>query len=201
MESQARSVTGSSEALDLVSRRRPTASRGQTYALSAEAVQVRKGSGEVWVTPVQRGSPDGGYSHPVHSASVQAHVGTSLVSEAAFDAALASKDPATVQRAFDKFYAFRQRMEMEQEAAIRANVAQTFQRLGLPAPASDYLSMNTASIRALSNRIAPFSGRILACSVTSSACNGARICSTGDRISTWLCQRPSSRTTFDGLVL
>jgi hypothetical protein len=50
-----------------------------------------------------------------------------LVSEAAFDAALASKDPATVQRAFYKFYGFRQRMEMEQEAAIWANVAQTFQ--------------------------------------------------------------------------
>jgi hypothetical protein len=28
-------------------------------------------------------------------------------------------------------------MEMEQEAAIRANVAQTFQRLGLPTPTSD----------------------------------------------------------------
>jgi hypothetical protein len=59
------------------------------------------------------------------------------VSEAAFDAALASKDPATVQRAFEIFYGFRQRVEMEQEAAIRANVAQMFQRLGLPAPASD----------------------------------------------------------------
>ncbi len=59
------------------------------------------------------------------------------MSEAAFDAALTSKGPATVQRAFDRFYAFRQRMEMEQEAAIRANVAQTFKRLGLPAPASD----------------------------------------------------------------
>ncbi len=59
------------------------------------------------------------------------------MSEAALDAALASKDPATVQRAFDKFYAFRQRMETEQEAVIRANVARTFQRLGLPAPASD----------------------------------------------------------------
>ena len=59
------------------------------------------------------------------------------MSEAAFDAALASKDPAVVQRAFEKFYGFRQRMEMEQEAAIRANVAQTFQRLGLPEPTSD----------------------------------------------------------------
>ncbi len=59
------------------------------------------------------------------------------MSEAAFDAALASKDLATVPRAFEKFYGFRQCMEMEQEAAIRTNVAQTFQRLGLPAPASE----------------------------------------------------------------
>ncbi len=59
------------------------------------------------------------------------------MSEAAFDAALASKDPATVQRVFEIFYGFRQRMEKEQAAAIRANVAHTFQRLGLPAPASD----------------------------------------------------------------
>jgi hypothetical protein len=68
---------------------------------------------------------------------VQAHEGKSLVSETAFDAALASKEPVTVQRAFDKNYAFRQRMEMEQEAAIWTNVAQTFQRLVLPAPASN----------------------------------------------------------------
>jgi hypothetical protein len=113
VESQARSATGSSNALDLVSRRRPTASRGHTYALSAAAAHAREGSGEVRVTPAhtavglglrgRRGSPDGGSSHP---ASEQAHVGKGLVSEAAFDAALASKDPATVQRAFDKFYAF-----------------------------------------------------------------------------------------------
>ena len=37
----------------------------------------------------------------------QARVGSILVSEAAFDAALASRDPAAVQMAFDKFYAFR----------------------------------------------------------------------------------------------
>ncbi len=85
----------------------------------------------------RRGSPDGGYPHPAPTASVRTQEGTSLVSEAAFDAALASKDPAAVQRAFDKFYEFRQRMEMEQEAAIRAYVAQTFQRLGVPAPTSD----------------------------------------------------------------
>jgi hypothetical protein len=59
------------------------------------------------------------------------------VSEAAFDAALASKDQATVQRAFDRFQAFRQRMEIDQEVAVRANVAQTFKRLGLPAPATN----------------------------------------------------------------
>jgi hypothetical protein len=59
------------------------------------------------------------------------------VSEAAFDAALASKDPVTTQRAFENFYGFRQHMDMEQEAAIRANVAQKFQRLGLPALDSD----------------------------------------------------------------
>jgi hypothetical protein len=55
----------------------------------------------------QRGRPDGGGSHPAQPSPVQAHVGLSLVSEAAFDAALASKDQATVQRAFDRFYAFR----------------------------------------------------------------------------------------------
>ncbi len=81
--------------------------------------------------------PDGGCSHPAQPASVQAHVGSSLVSEAAFYAALASKDLATVLRAIDRFYAFRQRMEMEQEAAIRANLTQTFKRLGLPAPATN----------------------------------------------------------------
>ncbi len=59
------------------------------------------------------------------------------MSEAAFDAALASKDHATVQRAFDRFYAFRQRMEMEQEAVVRAKLAQTFQRLSLLAPATN----------------------------------------------------------------
>jgi hypothetical protein len=43
-------------------------------------------------------------------------------------------------------------MEMEQGAAIRANVAQTFQRLGLPAPTSnlpvDEYGFNTSIIKA-----------------------------------------------------
>jgi hypothetical protein len=46
VESQVRSATGSSEALVLVSRKRPTASRGRTHALSAEAAQARKGPGK-----------------------------------------------------------------------------------------------------------------------------------------------------------
>jgi hypothetical protein len=126
VDSQAWSSTGSSEALDLVSRRRSTASRRQSCAPSAMAVQAREGSGEAREAPAhtavgperrgRRGSPDGGYPHPAPTASVRAQEGTSLVSEAAFDTALASKDPAAVQRAFDKFYGFRQRMEMEQEA-------------------------------------------------------------------------------------
>jgi hypothetical protein len=35
-----------------------------------------------------------------------AQLGSSLVSEAAFDAALASRDPATAEKAFDSFYVF-----------------------------------------------------------------------------------------------
>jgi hypothetical protein len=81
-------------------------------------------------------------------------VGSSWVSEVAFDVALTSKDQATVQRAFDRFYEFRQRMEREQEAVIRANVAQTFQRLGLPAPATnlavDEYCFNTSIIKSYS---------------------------------------------------
>jgi hypothetical protein len=117
------------------------------YILPAKAAQARERSGVARETPVQtdegpgnrgqRGRPDGDGSHPAQSASVQAHLGSSLVSEAAFDATLASKDQETVQRAFDRFYAFRQRMEMEQEAALRANEAQTFKCLGLPAPATN----------------------------------------------------------------
>jgi hypothetical protein len=111
------------------------------------AAQARKWSGEAREAPAQtaggpglrgsRGIPDGGCSHPAQPASVQAHVGSSLVSKAAFDVALVSKDLATVQRAYDRFYALRQRMEMEQEAANRANVVQTFKLLGLPAPTSN----------------------------------------------------------------
>jgi hypothetical protein len=52
------------------------------------------------------------------------------------DTALASRDHATTQNAFDIFYVSRQRMEMKQKAAIRANVARMFRRLGSPAPAT-----------------------------------------------------------------
>jgi hypothetical protein len=147
VESQAPLATGSSDALVLVSTERLAASRGRTYALPAEAAQARERSGVARETPAhtaggpglreQRRRPGGGGSHPAQPASVQAHVGSSLVSEAAFDAALASKDSATAQRAFDRFYTFRQCMEMEQETAIRVNVAQTFKRLGLRAPATN----------------------------------------------------------------
>ncbi len=116
VDSQAWSATGSSEALDLVSRRCSTASRRQSCAPCATAVQAREGSGEAREAPAhtavgperqgRRGSPDGGYPHPAPTASVRAQEGTSLVSEAAFDAALASKDPATVQRAFINFTGF-----------------------------------------------------------------------------------------------
>jgi hypothetical protein len=123
------------------------------------------------------------------------------VSEAAFDAALASKDLATVQRAFDRFYEFRQRMEMEQESVIRANVAQTFKHLGLPAPATnlpvDEYGFDTSSIKSYS---AFFSGRGMGCSATSPVCIGAKIRSAGGPTSTFLCQRPSSRTMIDGLT-
>ncbi len=71
-------MTGSLDALDLVSRRRPAASLGQTHPRFAAAPQAREGSGEVWVTPAhtavgpglrgRRGSPDGGCSHPAQSA-------------------------------------------------------------------------------------------------------------------------------------
>jgi hypothetical protein len=123
VESQAQSATGSSDALVRVSMKRPKASRGRTYALSTEAARAREWSGGAREAPAQTaecpglrgrcGIPDGGCSHPAQPASMQAHVWSSLVSEAAFDAALVSKDLATVQRAFDRFYAFRQRMEME----------------------------------------------------------------------------------------
>ena len=97
---------------------------------------------------------DGCGPQSAQPASVQARVGSSLVSEAAFDAALASRDPATVQKAFDKFYAFRRRMEMEQDAAIRANVASTFRRLHLPTPATsptvDEYGFDTSIIKSYS---------------------------------------------------
>jgi hypothetical protein len=74
VESQAQSATGSSDALAIESRRSPTASRGRTYALSAEATQARERSGEARETPAQaaegpglqgrRGIPDRGCSHP-----------------------------------------------------------------------------------------------------------------------------------------
>ncbi len=88
-------------------RRRPAGE----HTLSAEAAQAREWSGEAREAPAQaaegpglrgrRGIPNGDGSHPAQPASVQAHVGLSWVSEAAFDAALASKDQATVQRDFD----------------------------------------------------------------------------------------------------
>jgi hypothetical protein len=87
------------------------------YALPAEATRARERSGAARETLAQttggpglrgqRGIPDGGGSHPAQPASVQAHVGSSLVSEVSFDAVLASKDQATVQWAFDRLYAFR----------------------------------------------------------------------------------------------
>jgi hypothetical protein len=90
VESQARSAAGSSDALVLVLRRRPMASCGRTYALSAEANQASKWQGEAWEASAQVaggpelrgwcGIPDGGCSHPAQPASVQAHVGSSLVS-------------------------------------------------------------------------------------------------------------------------
>jgi hypothetical protein len=91
-------------------------------------------------------------------------------------------------------------MEMEQEAAIRANVAHTFQCLGLPAPATnlavDEYGFNTSIIKSYS----AFLRQKHPARLISSACIGARVCSTGARRSTCLCQRPSSRTTVDGLT-
>jgi hypothetical protein len=136
-------VTGSSDALVLVSRKRLAAFQGRTYALPAEAAQARERSGEARKIPVQtaegselRGqhrTPDEGGSHPAQPASVEAQVRSSLVSEVA----LASRDVANVRKAIDRFYAFRRRMEMEQKAVIKVNIAQTFQQLGLPEPVTN----------------------------------------------------------------
>jgi hypothetical protein len=69
VDSQAWSATGSSEALDLASRRRSTASRRQLCAPSATAVQARVGSGETmnrWRSPKHGRIPHGhGRSSPM----------------------------------------------------------------------------------------------------------------------------------------
>lgn len=81
-------------------------------------------------------------------------IGSSMVWEAAFDTALAAKDPAAVASAFSKLYAFRQRTEEEQDAVVRTNVEGVFRRLALPSPKAtspdDYLGFDTEIIKAYS---------------------------------------------------
>jgi hypothetical protein len=78
-------------------------------------------------------------------------LGSSFGSETAFDAALASKDPTVVHAVFHKFYMLRERMEVEQEAVIRANVERVFRWLRLLSPGQsptvDSYGFNTSIIK------------------------------------------------------
>jgi hypothetical protein len=117
-------VTGLSDDLVFVARKRLTASRvyvrsfrrcdpGQVNGYPREAfLPADDAYGAVWRSSGD-GIPDACGPHQAQLASVQAQVGPSLASEAAFDAALASRDPAVLQ-VFDRFYVFQRRMEAEQ---------------------------------------------------------------------------------------